>query len=528
MPIPGVTLRIRGTALAATADGQGQFRIQPVPVGNVHLQVDGSTAQRPGSWPSLDFELVTVPGIENTLGMPIFLVELDEGNSIFVDETHGGTLTLPEVPGFSLTVAPNSATFPDGTRRGTISVTPVHVDKVPMVPNFGQQPRFIVTIQPPGVRFDPPAAVTHPNVDGLKPGEVTEIYSFDHDMGSFVATGTATVSEDGTVLRSDPGMGILKGGWHCGGNPAGAGAAHNCPECKKCDNSSCVPDNGAGCDDHDACTSADGKNQGPDKCDGGSCQGKKLDFPEHDAGLNIDVSMPTDLVEKVDGFLHKIPGLDVIHLEEVKGGVGGKVKDCCDKVKGIVPEGIKEAFATFELKAKVKGLTVFGPPTISKSFDAGFADIDIDFEVGVKVDADFTLSGKGGHRTELCKDPTKDCFFGEIKGATNVTLKATAKAIVCVEPFWADKSCGSIEITPASLSAPISVTVSKNEPDCDSDTHGNFNFGKLKFKVSFGFGITDPPHPVTGDGEFEGFKVHFPPLSISYEKVIFDGFTVNF
>ena len=28
--------------------------------------------------------------------------------------------------------------------------------------------------------------------------------------------------------------------------------------------------------------------------------------------------------------------------------------------------------------------------------------------------------------------------------------------------------------------------------------------------------------------EFEGFKVHFPPLSISYEKVIFDGFTVNF
>jgi hypothetical protein len=122
----------------------------------------------------------------------------------------------------------------------------VHPDKVPMVPNFGQQPRFIVTIQPPGVRFDPPAAVTHPNVDGLAPGEKTELYSFDHDMGSFVATGTATVSEDGTVIRSDPGVGIVKGGWHCGGNPSVGGTTHNCPDCQKCVNNRCEPDLAAG------------------------------------------------------------------------------------------------------------------------------------------------------------------------------------------------------------------------------------------------------------------------------------------
>jgi hypothetical protein len=244
VPIPGVSLRIRGTTLAVATDEQGQFRIRPVPVGNVHLQVDGSTAQRPGTWPNLEFDLVTVQGVDNTLGMPIFLLPLDTSHSILVDETHGGTLTLPEIPGFSLTVAANSATFPDGTRHGTISVTPVHVDKVPMVPNFGQQPRFIVTIQPPGVKFDPPAAVTHPNVEGLKPGEVVELYSFDHDANSFVATGTATVSEDGTVLRSDPGMGILKGGWHCGGNPNGTGTASDCPVCKKCVPPNCVSDNG--------------------------------------------------------------------------------------------------------------------------------------------------------------------------------------------------------------------------------------------------------------------------------------------
>jgi hypothetical protein len=132
--------------------------------------------------------------------------------------------------------------FPDGSRRGTISVTAVHADKVPMVPNFGQQPRFIVTIQPPGVRFDPPARISHPNVDGLPPGAVTELYSFDHDMGAFVATATATVSVDGAVLVSDPGTGILKGGWHCGGNPSTSGTAARCKDCWKCTGSACGVD----------------------------------------------------------------------------------------------------------------------------------------------------------------------------------------------------------------------------------------------------------------------------------------------
>ena len=242
LPIPGVTLRLRGTALASASDAQGSFTLNGVPVGDVHFVVDGSTAQRPGTWPDLEFEIVTVPGANNTLGMPIYLLPLDTAHGIFVDETHGGTVTLPDYPGFSLTVAPNSATFPDGTRRGTVSVTVVHADKVPMVPNFGQQPRFIVTIQPPGARFDPPARVTHPNVDGLPPGHVTELYSFDHDMGSFVATGTATVSEDGTQLVSDPGTGIIKGGWHCGGDPNSSGTVAKCPECARCDGRICKTD----------------------------------------------------------------------------------------------------------------------------------------------------------------------------------------------------------------------------------------------------------------------------------------------
>jgi hypothetical protein len=225
LPIAGVTLRVDESGQTTLTDAQGQFRLAGVPVGRVRLIVEGSTAARPGVWPSLEFEMITRPGRDNTVGMPIYLLPIDQSHGILVDETHGGLLTVPGLPGFSLNIAPGSATFPGGSRSGVVSVTLVHADKVPMVPNFGQQPRFIVTIQPPGTRFDPPAAMTMPNVDGLAPGQVTEMYSFDHDLGMFVSIGTASVSEDGSVLRSDPGVGVVQGGWHCGGNPATSGGA---------------------------------------------------------------------------------------------------------------------------------------------------------------------------------------------------------------------------------------------------------------------------------------------------------------
>jgi hypothetical protein len=243
LPIAGVTVGIedlesltrpRALLFSTLTDDQGRFRLQPVPVGEVVLQVEGATAARPGVWPRLEYDLVTVPGRDNTVGMPIYLLPIDVDGGLAIDDTHGGTITLPHVPGFSLTVAPGSVTFLDGTTRGTVSVTSVHPDKVPMVPNFGQQPRFVVTIQPAGVHFNPPAPMTIPNVDGLPPGTKTEMYSFDHDLGQFVSIGPGTVSEDGSIVRSDPGVGVIKGGWHSAGPPASVGNAGVCSDGNDC------------------------------------------------------------------------------------------------------------------------------------------------------------------------------------------------------------------------------------------------------------------------------------------------------
>ena len=224
LPVPGATLRIVGHPIAVRSDTNGFFMIKPAPVGTIRLIADGATVTRPGAWVWLQFDLVTIAGQDNGIGRPVRLLAKDLAQGLNVDETHGGTLTLRQVPGYSLKIAPNSVLFPDGTRSGLISVTVVHPDKMPDPPSFGQQPRFLVSIQPANAIFNPPAPMSIPNLDGLPPGQKTDMYSYDHDMGRFVSIGTGTVSNDGTVISSDPGGGVIKAGWHCGGNPATPGS----------------------------------------------------------------------------------------------------------------------------------------------------------------------------------------------------------------------------------------------------------------------------------------------------------------
>ncbi len=265
-PVPGVTLRLEGTNLQTVADAQGQFQIVGVSVGTVHLIADGSTATVPGEWPTLTYEFVTVAGVENTLPAPIYLLPLDMDNAKTVG-LQDVEFTLPEVPGFQLTVKAGSVTFPDGSTVGQISVTPVNANKIPMPPPNGMQPQFIVTIQPAGTIFDPPAPLTLPNVDGHAPGAQVEMFSFDHDLEAFVTIGLGTVSADGSVIESNLGVGVIKAGWHCGSQPGGSGCLHDCPQCTTCATPECtctIPEPGS-CDDGNPCTLED-------TCSEGSCQ----------------------------------------------------------------------------------------------------------------------------------------------------------------------------------------------------------------------------------------------------------------
>jgi PKD repeat protein len=233
-PLPNVTLRVDGTTREAKTDAQGRFKVTEAPVGPVHLIADGSTTTTPGEWPTLPYNLVTIAGADNPLASPVYLVKLDTARAVTVGAVDK-EITLPEVPGFKLSVKAGSVTFPNGDRVGQLSVTPVNVAKIPMAPPNGMQPQFIVTIQPSGARFDPPAPLQLPNVDGHPPGAQVEMYSFDHDLEEFVSIGLGTVSSDGTTIASNPGIGVIKAGWHCGSQPGGNGCAADCGECNEAD-----------------------------------------------------------------------------------------------------------------------------------------------------------------------------------------------------------------------------------------------------------------------------------------------------
>ena len=231
-PIPNATASIQGTNLSARTDDKGQFTITGAPVGSIVLFVDGASSTRSENFPFLEFPMVTVAGQDNNLGRPIYLPPLDNDNSKVVGGDEDVTLTMKGVPGVTYTVFAHSATFPDGSKVGRLTLSQVHADKVPMIPPNGTAPRLVGTLQPSRVKFDPPIKVQFPNTDGLAAGTVTEIFSFHHDLEQFVSEGTARVSEDGSVIVSDPGFGLSVSGWHGGGGqPAPTGGAGGDP-CK--------------------------------------------------------------------------------------------------------------------------------------------------------------------------------------------------------------------------------------------------------------------------------------------------------
>ena len=212
-PIPGATVSIAGSTAVTTTDASGHFVLTRVPIGHVQLDVDGSTSTIPEPYPKLEFMANTVAGRDNTLGHIIFLAEIDAPNSQVCGGDTACTLSMANVEGFSFTIAPHSATFRDGSKQGRVSVTQVHSDKFPLPAPNATSFAPVWTFQPYGTLFDPPVRVTVPNTQGIRPGEQVEIFQFDHDQVEFVSVGTATVSDDGSVITSDPGFGITKAGW---------------------------------------------------------------------------------------------------------------------------------------------------------------------------------------------------------------------------------------------------------------------------------------------------------------------------
>lgn len=244
-PMSNILCVIANTTRATVTDQQGQFAISGAPVGAIRLLVDAQNRGYPGEWHSLQFNMVTVSGRDTSLDRPIYMVQVDTNSAAIAGGDQDVTLHLKDFPGAYLTVYAHSVRNDQGqpvTNR--VTWTQVNNERIPMAPPQGSQPILTTAILPAGLRFNPPAKICIPN-SGLPPGQILELYGFDHDIGSFVSVGTATVSGDGSMICSDAGFGIVKSGWHPFVPP---------PPPKTC---------AGGCDDNNPCTK--------DECIDGKC-----------------------------------------------------------------------------------------------------------------------------------------------------------------------------------------------------------------------------------------------------------------
>ena len=241
VPIQGVKAVIRGTDLEAFTGSDGRFVITNVSPGGHHVGIVGSTANDPNEgifFPNIDYAVEVFSGVENRLDQIVVLPFVDMANAQLAGGDEDVTLIMDGVPNASVTILAHS-TFVKDPNTGEfvqqpvlMSTSQVKIDKLPMAPPQGSAPVMVGTLQPPGVFFDPPAQITMPNFDSLAPGDTSDLFSFDHELGQFVNIGPGTVSEDGAVITSDPGFGIVQSGWFC--NIRFPGPAAQCTNINGC------------------------------------------------------------------------------------------------------------------------------------------------------------------------------------------------------------------------------------------------------------------------------------------------------
>lgn len=233
-PLEGVTVTVDGREdeLFAVTDEFGNFRLEPAPAGEFFVHIDGRTAENgvpEGSYyPFVGKSWVSTPGEEVNIGN-IYLPLVTDGTLQPVSDAEDTMITFPEsvveqnpeLEGVAITVPANSLFSDNGERGGMVGIAPVPPDRLPGELPEGLDFPIVITVQTDGAtNFDEPAPICLPNLPDpntgelLGPGEKSALWSFNHDTGRFEIIGSMTVSDDGTLVCTDPGVGILAPGWH--------------------------------------------------------------------------------------------------------------------------------------------------------------------------------------------------------------------------------------------------------------------------------------------------------------------------
>ncbi|MDO8629540.1 MAG: tandem-95 repeat protein, partial [Phycisphaerales bacterium] len=212
-PLGNVKITLLATGQTAFSGADGFFTLTGIPAGRQVLLVNGREANL-GVFAILAVSVDLIEGVLNNLAGHITLPDVDVEAEVQVSPTFTTVVTNPNLPGVELIIPGGTARNSDGTLfTGKLSVNPV--------PDYGRpesrpeelRPGMAITIQPAGVRFNPPARLTFPNADGVPPGNEFNLWSLSPDTGTFNIVGKGVVSTDGLSIITVEG-GVSASAWH--------------------------------------------------------------------------------------------------------------------------------------------------------------------------------------------------------------------------------------------------------------------------------------------------------------------------
>lgn len=218
-PIPGIKVKVAGTNIETTSTPTGNFLLPDVQKGVQALEIDTSSLPTNLPYPTITRKLGVQQNRDNPLSTPVQIQpangpSVNVGGSGFAaggysSELRRAAANLSIQTGGIIFELPDdvSATFPDGSTSGTLTLTKIKNSRVPVPLPSGIFSSSIVQITPFAVRLDPGGKLTFPNSDNLPAGSMAVLYTLDLDPRSptnstFIPLAKVNVSADGQTIET--------------------------------------------------------------------------------------------------------------------------------------------------------------------------------------------------------------------------------------------------------------------------------------------------------------------------------------
>lgn len=212
-PLPGVTVRIVSSGQTAITDAAGTFAIPNPALGDQVITIDGRSVPEEIRQGQKEYSVITMNvslGNEqkNIIERTIYLApKLLDGTEVSVVPGSGTVVSSPHAPGVELEIPASIATFPGGSKSGTINILQIPSSKTSIELLEEAEPDTVYAFEPSGLKFSQPVKLTLPNTNEFPVGTELVILSKNSVSGNWEFDGAASVT-DGNVIETKPGMGI--------------------------------------------------------------------------------------------------------------------------------------------------------------------------------------------------------------------------------------------------------------------------------------------------------------------------------